>query len=80
MTRVGPNDGGSGDPRGRIVVTGGGDPTAEQIAAVVIALAPTTVETVAAGPAPWHHAALLEGIGSPNVPAPADLGQLAAGH
>ena len=79
MTRVA-NDEVSGDPKGRLVVTGGGLPTAEQIAAVVVALTPTAVETVAAGPAPWHHAALLEGTGSPNVAAPADLGQLAAGH
>ena len=73
MSSVAPSGPVAGDPPGRIVVTSGGAPTAEQIAAVVVALTPTVVQTAPVGPPPWRRAAMLEGTGHPSVHAPADL-------
>ena len=80
MSGAAPSDGVASDTPGRIVVTGGGAPTAEQVAALVVALTPTVVETAPVGPAPWRRAAMLEGTGHPSVLAPADLDPVAAGR
>ena len=65
-------------PRYRIV--GGGTPTPEQLAAVVVALTPVAVADDATTPAEaptrpsgWRRAALLEAVGSRVFSSPADL-------
>lgn len=67
----------------RYVVTGGGTPTSEQLAAIAVALAPVAVAPVADDTPPsgarsnWAHAAIYEGLGHrPFVAAP----DLAAGR
>jgi hypothetical protein len=62
----------------RYVVTAGGTPTPEQLAAVTVALTPVAVvvEDDAAptgGLAPWAHAGLLESIGHRRFVAMPDL-------
>jgi hypothetical protein len=51
----------------RYVVVGGGDPTAEQLAALTVALTPVAIddETEAGSdrPAPWVRAVLMENVG-----------------
>lgn len=55
-------------------VTGGGEPTAEQLAALVVALTPVTGDhEPRRGPAPWLRAAMIEGIGGRPPTSPADL-------
>lgn len=63
----------AGTPRPRFVITGGGEPAAEQLAALVVALTPAPAKPPGAGPAAWRHAALLEGVGGPSILAPRDL-------
>ncbi len=50
-----------------IVVTGGGEPTAEELAALVIALSPVAqaeaADAAGDGWSAWGEAALLEGVG-----------------
>ncbi len=58
---------------GRLVVTGGGRPTPEQLAAVVVALTPIAEPAAPVGPPAWRRAALLEGVGGASVLAPGDL-------
>lgn len=62
----------------RYVVTGGGTPTPEQLAALVIAMTPVAAPAEDTGPSsgaasPWAHAALLEGIGHRTFVALPDL-------
>lgn len=63
----------------RYVVTGGGTPTPEQLAAVVVALTPVAVDAPAedapsSGAASnWAHAALMEGVGHRTFVAMPDL-------
>ena len=67
-----------------IVVTGGGEPTPEQLAAVVIALTPVAVDDGDDDNVPrgWRRAALIEGVGGrPSASLP-DLvsGRFGLGH
>ena len=68
-----------------IVVTGGGEPTPEQVAALVIALTPVAADGEAAPddvPRGWRRAALIEGVGGrPSASLP-DLvsGRFGLGH
>lgn len=71
-----------------IVVTGGGEPTPEQVAALVIALAPVAGDGGDGDAAPdevprgWRRAALIEGVGGrPSASLP-DLvqGRFGLGH
>lgn len=67
-----------------IVVTGGGDPTPEQLAALVIALTPAAggEEEPDEVPRGWRRAALIEGVGGrPSASLP-DLvsGRFGLGH
>ena len=69
-----------------IVVTGGGEPTPEQLAAVVLALTPVAGPDQAPEPDPvprgWRRAALIEGVGGrPSASLP-DLtsGRFGLGH
>lgn len=63
----------------RYVITGGGTPTPEQLAALAVAMTPVVVpEDEDAGPpggAPsnWAHAALMEGVGHRTFVAMPDL-------
>lgn len=57
----------------RIAITGGGEPDAAQLAAIVVALTPQPGAPQETGPPAWRHAALLEGVGGPAILAPADL-------
>lgn len=62
----------------RYVVTGGGTPTPEQLAALVVAMTPVVVPEEENGPpsgAPsnWAHAALMEGVGHRTFVAMPDL-------
>lgn len=55
-----------------------GNPTAAEVAALVVALTPAGGDPAAEGTTgptlpSWTHAALLEGVGGPTVYAPADL-------
>jgi hypothetical protein len=76
--RVGMVAGDAPERRARLEVVGGGTPTPEQLAAVVLALTPTAA---ADGERPnerptvpaWTAAALAEGVGGPRVVLPADL-------
>jgi hypothetical protein len=67
-------------PAARVEVRGGGEPTAEQLAALVVALTPTGgTDEPGAGRASvpaWTAAALREGVGGAQVLAPADLREL----
>lgn len=76
----------STEPRApSIVVTGGGEPTPEQLVAVVIALTPVAPDPAAAPddvPRGWRRAALIEGVGGrPSASLP-DLtsGRFGLGH
>ena len=46
-------------------VTGGGEPTAQELAALLVTLTPTSSDETGAarGPAAWTRAALIEGVG-----------------
>ena len=59
----------------RYVVVGGGSPTAEQLAALTVALTPVAVpageRTIE--PSGWLRAALLEGVGHGPFASPAEL-------
>lgn len=65
----------------RIVVTAGGEPTPQELAALVVALTPVRVSggagpeepTRQEGMPPWQRAALLEGCGLRAVASPSDL-------
>jgi hypothetical protein len=63
----------------RYVITGGGTPTPEQLAAVTVALTPVAVvvDDEVAGPddglAPWARAGLLESVGHRRFVAMPDL-------
>lgn len=67
------------------VITGGGEPSAEELAAIVIALTPVAVEEDAGPddvPRGWNRAALIEGVGGrPSASLP-DLvsGRFGLGH
>jgi hypothetical protein len=65
----------------RLVITGGGEPTPDELAALVVALTPTTGADPAGPPAPtvpaWTRAALLEGTGGSQVASPGGLEGLA---
>jgi hypothetical protein len=67
-------------PTPRIEVRGGGAPTAEQLAALVVALTPTGGDAGASEPAPaipaWAAAALREGVGGTTILEPGDLREL----
>lgn len=73
----------SGDqvpPPPRYVVTGGGTPTPEQLAALAVAMTPVAVadETdddspPSGAPSNWAHAALMEGVGHRTFVALPDL-------
>ena len=65
---------GNGDTP-RYVVVGGGSPTAEQLAALTVALTPVAVRAVehTAEPSGWPRAALLEGVGHGPFASPAEL-------
>lgn len=75
MTPSGTGPTSPGSAGARIVVTGGRQPSAEEIAALVIALGAvgvaTTGETVTVNA--WRRAALVEGVGGARVLAPANL-------
>jgi hypothetical protein len=59
----------------RYVIVRGGQPSAEQIAALTVALTPVVVEddTAAAQRSAWTQAALLEGVGTRRVVSAPDL-------
>lgn len=62
----------------RYVVTGGGEPTPEQLAALAVAMTPVAVPADDDGPASgaasaWAHAALMEGVGHRTFVAMPDL-------
>lgn len=63
-------------PPPRYQVVGGGAPSPEQVAALVIALTPVAVappERAERRVAPWAQAALLEGVGGRSLLSAADL-------
>jgi hypothetical protein len=60
-------------PTGRIVVTGGGAPSAEEVAALVVALTPAVPEPGGVATPAWRRAALTEGVGGPQILTPAAL-------
>jgi hypothetical protein len=55
------------------VVTAGGVPDVEQLAALVVALTPGGEPATLPGPPAWRRAALLEGVGGASILAPSDL-------
>lgn len=57
----------------RFVITHGGEPGPEQLAALVIALTPSVDAATSTRPPAWRQAALLEGIGGARVLTPGDL-------
>lgn len=59
----------------RYVVVGGGRPSAEELAALAVALTPVAVEDPDrdAAPSGWIRAALLEGVGERAFASPAEL-------
>lgn len=63
----------------RYVVTGGGTPTAEQLAALAVAMTPVAAPDVedegspSGAPSNWAHAALMEGVGHRTFVAMPDL-------
>jgi hypothetical protein len=57
----------------RIVVTGGGEPDPAQLAALVVALTPSSGGTPDPGLPAWRRAALIEGVGGASMLAPSDL-------
>jgi hypothetical protein len=64
----------SSDGTVRIEVVAGGEPTAEEFAALVVALAPVEVTEVPSSPAsPWRRAALHDGVGARPATCPADV-------
>ena len=62
-------------PTPALRVLGGGEPTAEELAAIVLALTPAGGPDVqgSRGPAPWLRAAMLEGVGGRTPTSPSDL-------
>lgn len=55
-------------------VVAGGEPTAEEIAALVVALTPSGGHAPEpTGPAPWLRAAMIEGVGGRPPTSPADI-------
>jgi hypothetical protein len=63
-------------PAPRYVVTGGGEPSRDELAAVVVALTPVAVVARDAGPArppAWTRAALVEGVGHRTLVSAPDL-------
>jgi hypothetical protein len=64
-------------PGDRLQVVGGGDPTAEELAAIVVALTPAagggTPHAARAAVPAWTAAALAEGVGGPAISRPGDL-------
>ena len=56
-------------------VLAGGEPTPEELAAIVVALTPTGGggAQTSRGPAPWLRAAMVEGVGGRPPTSPADL-------
>ena len=70
-----------------VVVTGGGEPSPEELAALVIALTPVVVqesdgEDPAGGTSGWRRAALIEGVGGRAPVSYPDLtgGRFGLGH
>ena len=70
-----------------VVVTGGGEPSPEELAALVVALTPVVVAEVAdempdTGPRGWRRAALIEGVGGRAPVSYPDLvgGRFGLGH
>ncbi len=61
------------EPTGRIVVTAGGTPSAEEVAALVVALTPAAADPGGAATPAWRRAALTEGVGRPRILTPAAL-------
>jgi hypothetical protein len=65
------------EPTTRIEVVGGGEVPADHLAALVVALTPTSADVPAdpdhGGPPAWARAALLEGVGLPRPTRPSDL-------
>lgn len=59
----------------RYVIVGGGRPTPEELAALIVALAPVAMEHNDRGATPsgWTRAALLEGVGERAFASPAEL-------
>jgi len=64
---------GRADRGARLVVTGGGDPDAEQLAALTVAFATTAEVSPPTSIPAWRQAGLLEGAGGAAVLAPGDL-------
>lgn len=57
-----------------IRIVGGGNPTAADLAAIVVALTPVEVEgSAGTGPPPWRRAAILEGLGRQPASSAADI-------
>jgi hypothetical protein len=71
-------------PTARVEVRGGGAPTPEQLAALVVALTPSGGSDEPGGDRPtlpaWTAAALREGVGGAQVLVPADLRALDRHH
>jgi hypothetical protein len=63
-------------PAPALRVLAGGQPTPEELAALVVALTPTggADPQGRSGPAPWLRAAMIEGVGGRPPTSPADLG------
>jgi len=57
----------------RVLITGGGQPDAAQLAALVVALTPGRSDPPETGPPAWRRAAMLEGVGGSAILSPADL-------
>lgn len=70
-----PSEASPGSAGARIVVTGGTEPSVEEIAALVIALGAVDVAPVdeASTVDAWRRAALVEAVGGARVLAPANL-------
>ena len=62
-------------PAPALRVLAGGEPTPEELAAIVVALTPTGGgnDQRKRGPAPWLRAAMIEGVGGRPPTSPADL-------
>ncbi len=62
-------------PAPALRVVAGGEPTPEELAALVVALTPTGGGDAQGshGPAPWLRAAMIEGVGGRPPTSPADL-------
>ena len=62
----------------RVLITGGGQPDAAELAALIVALTPGRSGPPGTGPPAWRRAAMLEGVGGAAILSSADLEVAAA--